>query len=57
MINNNRTNREKLKASATTSGTLSAVNGTTVVITSNRRISLATEGLKPSCHSWINLEK
>jgi integrase/recombinase XerD len=57
MINNNQTNREKInKASATTSETLSAVNGTTAVITGNRRISLATEGLKPYVENWLKMK-
>jgi hypothetical protein len=57
MINNNRTNRERIKkASATTSETFLAVNGTTDVIASNRRISLATEGLQPCVENWLKIK-
>jgi integrase/recombinase XerD len=57
MINNNRTNRERIKkASATTSETFLAVNGTIDVITSNRRISLATEGLQPCVENWLKIK-
>ena len=55
MINNNRTNRERIKK-ATTSETLSAVNGTTDVITCNRKISLATEGLEPYVENWLKIK-
>ncbi|HXP53017.1 MAG TPA: hypothetical protein VN922_23940, partial [Bacteroidia bacterium] len=56
MINNNRTNRERIKkASATTSETLSAITGTTDVIISNRKISLATQGLRPYVENWLRI--
>lgn len=57
MINNNRTNHERIKkASGTTSETLSAVNGTTDVTTINKRISLATEGLQPYVENWLRIK-
>jgi integrase len=57
VINNNLNNRERIKeASATTSETFLAVNGTTDVITINRRISLATEGLQPCVENWLKIK-
>jgi integrase len=54
MINNNRSNGDRIKtASATTSETLSAVNGTT---DGNRRISLATDGLQPYVRNWLKIK-
>ena len=56
MINNNRTNRERIKKTSTTSETLLPANGTIDVITSNRRISLATEGLQPYVENWLKIK-
>jgi hypothetical protein len=56
IIDNNRTNCETKKASDTTPEAFSAVNGTTDVITSNRRISLATEGLEPYVEKWLRIK-
>src|SRR5215469_2242713 len=57
MINNNQTNRERIKKdSGTTSETLSGVNGTTDVTTISKRISLATEGLQPYIENWLKIK-
>jgi hypothetical protein len=56
MISNNRTNLERIeKASTTTSETLSAVTGTTDMVTSNK-ISLVTEGLEPYVDNWLKIK-
>ncbi|MGB6590349.1 MAG: hypothetical protein WBE68_02440 [Candidatus Nitrosopolaris sp.] len=57
MINNNQTNRERTtKSSATTYESLSAaINDTTDAMTSNRKISFASEGLPPYVENWLRI--
>lgn len=55
MINDNQTNRERTqKSSVTTSESLSAANGTSMM-TINRKISLATEGLQHYVENWLRI--
>jgi len=55
MINDNQTNRERTqKSSVTTSESLSAANATSMM-TINRKISLATEGLQHYVENWLRI--
>ncbi|MGA9154005.1 MAG: hypothetical protein WBZ36_25780, partial [Candidatus Nitrosopolaris sp.] len=56
-INNSRTSRERIKKTTTTTEGLSAaVNSSTDVITSDRRISLVTEGLPLYVEKWLRIK-
>jgi hypothetical protein len=51
LINDNQTNRERTpKFPVTGSESLAAINGTT-----NRKISLATEGQPPCVENWLRI--
>jgi hypothetical protein len=55
MINNSQTSLEGIKKTSTTTseGFSAAVNSSTDMITSDRRISLSTEGLLPYVKNWL----
>jgi integrase/recombinase XerD len=58
MINNIRTSRERIKKTSitTSEGLSAAVNSSTDVITSDRRISLVTEGLPLYVENWLRIK-